>query len=55
MHNVVSAITPAEIRSKQKDADAVVGNNILRKVIVGFDYAGMKLCLKPNSRFHEPL
>lgn len=54
LHNVLSSIAPAGIRSRQNNADAVVGNNILRRFNLVFDYAGMKLYLKPNSRFQDP-
>ncbi len=54
LDTVVASFTPAEIRSRQREADAVVGNKILRRFNVVFDYEQMRLYLKPNSRFHEP-
>ena len=45
------AFTPAEIRSKQPGADAVLGNGLLRRFNCIFDYSGMRLYLKPNAQF----
>ncbi len=52
--NVVVAIVPAAVRSRQDGADAVVGNNALRRFNVIFDYANRKLHIRPNSHFPEP-
>ena len=51
---VVVAIAPAAVRSKQQGADAVVGNNALRRFNVIFDYADRKLHIRPNAHFQEP-
>lgn len=51
MGDVTVAFTPAEIRSKQPGADAVLGNGLLRRFNCVFDYSGMRLYLKPNSLF----
>ncbi len=51
---VVVAIAPAAVRSRQQGADAVVGNNALRRFNVIFDYANRKLHIRPNSHFAEP-
>ena len=51
---VVVAIAPAVVRSKQQGADAVVGNNALRRFNVIFDYANRKLHIRPNAHFQEP-
>ena len=48
------AIAQAAVRSKQEGADAVVGNNDLRRFNVIFDYANRKLHIRPNSHFLEP-
>ncbi len=53
LKNVVVAIVPAAIRSRQEGADAVVGNNALRRFNVIFDYANHKLHIRPNSHFLE--
>jgi hypothetical protein len=52
--NVVVAIAPDTVRSKQDGADAVIGNNTLRRFNVVFDYAHQKLHIRPNSHFSEP-
>jgi hypothetical protein len=51
--NVLAAFTPAEVRSKQREADGVIAGNLLRRFNLIFDYANKKLYLKPNSRFNE--
>lgn len=52
--NVVAAFAPAEVRSKQKGADGVIANNLLRRFNLIFDYSNKKLFIKPNSHFSEP-
>jgi hypothetical protein len=42
-------VTPAAVRSKQQGADAVVGNGLLSRFDVVFDYAHQKLHLRPNG------
>jgi hypothetical protein len=54
LKDVAALVIKAEIRSKQKGADAVVGNNTLRRFNVVFDYAHQKIHLKPNRYFAEP-
>lgn len=54
LRNVAAAFAPAEVRSRQRDADAVLGNDAIRRFNVVFDYAGGNLYLKPNSHFDEP-
>ena len=54
LKNVVVALAPAEVRSKQKGSDAVISNNLLRRFNLIFDYAHLKLYIKPNSHFNDP-
>lgn len=54
LHNVAAAFAPAETRSKQDNADAILGNDSLRPFNLIFDYANRKLYIKPNSFFNEP-
>jgi hypothetical protein len=54
LHNVAAAFAPAETRSKQDNADAILGNDSLRRFNLIFDYANRKLYIKPNSFFNEP-
>jgi hypothetical protein len=53
--NVLVAIVPAAVRSKQAGADAVVANGLLRRFNVIYDYARQKLYIKPNSHFTGPV
>lgn len=54
LRDVETHFAPAEIRSKQENADGIIGNNTLRRFNVIFDYKRGKLYLKPNSYFNEP-
>jgi hypothetical protein len=54
LQNVTAAFADAAVRSKQKGADGVIANNLLRRFNLIFDYANKKLYIKPNSRFNEP-
>jgi hypothetical protein len=47
-------VTPAEVRSKQEGADAVIGNNVLRRFDLVYDYAHAKVHLRPNRSYAEP-
>ncbi|MGZ5441356.1 MAG: aspartyl protease family protein [Thermoanaerobaculia bacterium] len=49
-----AAIPLASVRSRQRDADAIVGNGILARFHVIFDYAHERLHLRPNSHFNDP-
>lgn len=48
------AVAPAGVRSRQDNADAIIGNDALRRFNVIFDYAHNKLHVRPNSHFSEP-
>jgi hypothetical protein len=43
-----------EIRSKQDNADAILGNAALKRFNLIFDYAGGNLYIRPNGHFDEP-
>ena len=49
--DVEASIAPAAVRSRQDDADAVLGIGALRRFNLIFDYANKRLFLKPNRRF----
>jgi hypothetical protein len=53
LSNVSAAFAPAEVRSKQKGADGVIGNDLLRRFDVIFDYSNEKLYIKPSKYFSE--
>jgi hypothetical protein len=54
LNNVKASFAPAEVRSKQDNADAILGNNSLRRFNLIFDYENKKLYLKPNTHFYDP-
>ena len=54
MNNVKASFASAEVRSKQENADAILGNESLRRFNLIFDYANGKLYLKPNTHFEDP-
>jgi hypothetical protein len=51
--NVLASFAPAEVRSKQENADAVIGSGALKRFNVIFNYAGKMLYIKPNSHFND--
>jgi hypothetical protein len=53
LEDVVTAFAPYEVRSKQKGADGIVGNNALRRFNCIFDYKNARLYIKPNEFFSE--
>lgn len=54
LKNVETAFAPEEVRSKQKGADGVIANNLLRRFNLVFDYSNKKLYIKPNSHYIDP-
>jgi len=54
LENVVTAFPPAEVRSKQEGADGIIGNDLMRRFNVIFDYGNERLYLKPNRHFETP-
>jgi len=54
LEDVMTHFAPAEIRSKQENADGIIGNNALRRFNVIFDYKRARLYIKPNEYFSEP-
>ena len=51
LNNIVASFAPAEIRSKQENADGILGNDALRRFNLIFDYNNKLLYLKPNKYF----
>ena len=49
LEDVAVMVTPAAVRSKQEGADAVVGNGLLSRFDVVFDYAHQKLHVRPRG------
>ena len=54
LESVRVAIALASTRSRQRDADAIVGNGVLSRFHVVFDYAGERLHIRPNAHFGDP-
>ena len=50
-----ASFASAKIRSKQDNADAILGNESLRRFNLIFDYSNSKLYLKPNTHFNNSL
>jgi hypothetical protein len=48
------SIAPAQVRSKQKDADAVIGCGSLNRFNLIFYYKNKYIYLKPNNSFKKP-
>jgi hypothetical protein len=53
LKDVTAVFPPAKTRSKQENADGILGNNSLRRFNLIFNYANKKLYIKPNSHFNE--
>lgn len=51
LNEVTAGIAAAEVRSKQVGADAVIGNDALRRFNLIFDYSNKLLYIKPNKYF----
>jgi hypothetical protein len=54
LNNVHASFASAKVRSKQENADAILGNGSLKKFNLIFDYFDKKLYIKPNTHFYEP-
>jgi len=54
LSNIEASFAPAEVRSKQDNADAILGNESLWRFNLIFDYKNKRLYLKPNSHFNNP-
>lgn len=54
LHDVATTFPPAAVRSKQENADGVLGNALLRRFNLIFDYSRNCIWLKPNQSFRDP-
>jgi len=54
LNDVKVSIAPAEVRSKQKNADVVIGCGAMNRFNLIFDYRNKYLYLKPNKSFRKP-
>jgi len=53
LKDLEASFAPAEVRSRQDNADAILGNRFLKRFNIIFDYNRRELFLKPNSRFSD--
>lgn len=51
LKNITAAFVPAEVRSKQPNAEGVIGNGLLKRFDLIFDYEHKLLHFKPNEHF----
>lgn len=51
LYDIPSVLAPAEVRSKQEGADAIIGCHLLTRFNVIFDYCNNKMYIKPNNNF----
>ncbi len=54
LDNIPTAFAPRTIRSKQEGADGVLGNRLIRRFNIIFDYPHSRLLIKPNKTFDVP-
>ena len=52
-YNVIASLATSKVRSKQDNADAILGSGALRRFNIIFDYSHQILYLKPNSHFND--
>ncbi len=52
--NIRTTFAPMEVRSKQKTGDGILGNDLIRRFNVVFDYPHQRLLIKPNKTFTLP-
>ncbi len=53
LNEVIAAFAQAEIRSKQENADGILGNDALRRFNLIFNYTNKFLHIKPNKFFND--
>jgi hypothetical protein len=52
--NVRTAFAPLQVRSKQTGGDGILGNDLIRRFNIVFDYPHGRLLIKPNQTFDLP-
>jgi hypothetical protein len=53
LFDIPAAFPPAAVRSKQEGADAIIGNQLLRRFDLVFDYDAGTIWITPNEAFGE--
>jgi hypothetical protein len=54
LHDIRTAFAPANVRSKQEGADGILGNDLIRRFNIIFDYPHSRLLIRPNKTFNLP-
>lgn len=54
LYDIRTAFAPREVRSKQKGADGILGNDLIRRFNIIFDYPHSRLLLRPDKTFRVP-
>lgn len=54
LRDVKASFAPAAIRSKQPDAEGILGVGSLRRFNLIFDYVNRRLYIRPNGHFGDP-
>ena len=54
VRDVSTSFAPAGVRSKQKGADGILGDDFIRRFNVIFDYSRKRMYLKPNKYYDQP-
>jgi hypothetical protein len=51
LRDVSTSFSPTEVRSRQEGADGILGDDLIRRFNIIFDYSNQRIYLKPNSYF----
>ncbi len=54
LKDIRTAFAPLEVRSKQTGGEGILGNDLIRRFNVIFDYTHSRLLIKPNKSFALP-
>ncbi len=54
LHDIRTSFAPAGVRSKQQGADGILGDDIIRRFNIIFDYPHSRLFIRPNNSFAQP-
>ncbi|MBN1211960.1 MAG: aspartyl protease family protein [candidate division Zixibacteria bacterium] len=54
LNDIATAFAPAGVRSKQEGADGILGNDLMRRFNIIFDYPHSRLFIRPNKTFKVP-
>jgi hypothetical protein len=54
LHDIRTSFAPAKVRSKQGDTDGILGDDLIRRFNIIFDYPHSRLYIRPNKTFELP-